>query len=69
MSPGRRALRDFTIAVVALHVVAIGVYYGLDVAARPERVQRMYAWGWMALTVGVVFVGLRRIKKLRARSS
>jgi heme/copper-type cytochrome/quinol oxidase subunit 3 len=64
-SPSRRALKQFALATVVLHVVAIGMYYALDIAARPERVQRVYAWGWMALTVAVVFVGLQRLKRAR----
>jgi len=64
-SPARRALRDFAFAVVALHVVAIAVYYALRIAARPERVQRMYGWGWMGLTVVVVLAGLQRLKRAR----
>lgn len=62
-------MRDFAVAVVLLHAIAIGAYYAFDVAGRPERVQRMYAWGWMALTVAVVFIGLQRLKRARARRS
>lgn len=65
VSPGRRALRDFTIAIVALHVVAIALYYALGIPAKPDRVQRWYAWGWMGLTVAVVFGGLQRVKRAR----
>ena len=65
MSPARRALRDFAIAIVALHLVAIALYYALGIAARPERLQRMYAWGWMGLTVVAVFAGLQRVKGAR----
>ena len=64
-SPARRVVRNFAIAVVAVHVIAIAIYYGAGIAARPERVQRMYAWGWMGLTVVVVFGGLQRVKRAR----
>jgi uncharacterized membrane protein YdjX (TVP38/TMEM64 family) len=64
-SPARRALREFAIAIVVLHLVAIAVYYALGIATRPERLQRLYAWGWMGLTVVVVFAGLQRLKRAR----
>ena len=64
-SPARRALRDFAIAIVALHLVAIALYYALAIPAKPERVQRLYGWGWMGLTVVAVFAGLQRIKRAR----
>ena len=64
-SPARRAVRNFVVAVVVLHIAAIAVYYASGIPARPERVQRLYGWGWMALTVAVVFAGLQRIKRAR----
>ena len=66
-SPARRAVTQFAIAVVVLHVIAIGIYYGFGMAGRPERVQRIYAWGWMAATVAVVFIGLQRVKRARRK--
>jgi hypothetical protein len=44
---------------------AIGLYRWLDVAHMTDRRQRYFAWAWMALTVGVVFAGLQRIKRAR----
>jgi hypothetical protein len=66
-SPAKRALREFAIVIAALHLAAIGLYYGLGIPARPERVQRWYGWGWMALTIAVVFVGLQRVKRARRK--
>ena len=67
MSLARRLLLRFLLVVAALHGVAIGLYYALGVARLPERQQWMFAWTWMALTVAVVFVGLRRLKRARGR--
>lgn len=64
-SPARRLFLRFLLAVAVLHAGAIGLYYALDVAHTPARQQRLFAWTWMGLTVAVVFVGLRRIKRAR----
>ena len=68
-SPARRALKQFALVTVGLHLVAIAGYYALDIAGKSERLQRIYGWGWMALTVAVVFAGLRRIKRARRAKS
>ena len=64
-SPARTVFLRFLVGVAALHVGAIGLYYGLDVARMSDARQRYFAWTWMALTVGVVFAGLQRIKRAR----
>jgi len=68
-SPARRRFLEFLVSVAAVHVVAISVYYALDVAHTPARQQRVFAWAWMALTVAVVFLGLQRIKRARKAAS
>ena len=65
-SPTRVRFRQFLLAVAVVHVGAIAFYYGLDVPHASVRVQRVFAWAWMALTVAVVFAGLQRIKRARA---
>ena len=57
------------IGVAALHLAAIGGYYGLDVPNAPERFQRIYAWVWMGCTVALIVVGLQRIKRARGRTT
>jgi len=66
-SPARAVFLRFLVAVAALHVSAIGLYRWLDVAHMTDRRQRYFAWAWMAITVGVVFAGLQRIKRARRR--
>jgi hypothetical protein len=65
MTLTRRRFLEFLVSVAAVHVVAIMAYYLLDVASAPDRTQRMFAWGWMGLTVAVVLVGLQRLKRAR----
>jgi heme/copper-type cytochrome/quinol oxidase subunit 4 len=66
-SPARRRFLEFLVSVAALHVVAIALFYFLDMShASPAR-QRMFAWVWMGATVLVVFVGLQRLKRARRR--
>jgi hypothetical protein len=67
MSPARRRFLEFLIAIVAVHAVAITLYYTLAIQRRPTSIQRYFAWGWMAATIVVVFVGLQRLKRARGR--
>ena len=66
-SPVRRVFLTFLVAIATVHVVAIALYYALDVAHTAERTQRLFAWSWMALTVAVVFAGVQQIKRARRR--
>jgi hypothetical protein len=64
-SLARRRFLQFLVSVAAVHVVAIALYYGLDMPHSPAARQRLFAWTWMGATVLVVFVGLQRIKRAR----
>jgi hypothetical protein len=64
-SAARRAFLQFLIAVVALHAVAIVLYYLLGIQHAARARQQIFAWVWMAATVLVIFVGLGRIKRAR----
>ena len=67
-SPMRKRFRQFLASLAVVHGVAIAGYYLFDVPATPERVQRAYAWVWMAATVAVAVIGLQRVKRARARN-
>ncbi|MEX2178566.1 MAG: hypothetical protein WD801_07635 [Gemmatimonadaceae bacterium] len=56
---------QFLGSVVVLHVIAIAAYYSLGIPRAAERLQKLYAWGWMGLTVVVVVVGIQRLKRAR----
>ena len=64
-SPARRRFLEFLVAVATVHVVAIALYYAMDVPHATVRMQRLFAWSWMAVTVAVMFAGLQRIKRAR----
>lgn len=64
-TPTRRRFLEFLVSVAIVHVIAIALYYGLDVATAPSRTQRAFAWAWMFVTVAVVLVGLQRLKRAR----
>ena len=66
-SPARRRFLEFLVSVAALHVVAIALFYGLDMPHAPAARQRLFAWVWMGATALVVFVGLQRIKRARRK--
>jgi len=53
------------VAVAALHVSAIALYYAMGIGSSPPMRQRMFAWTWIVATAGLVFVGLQRIKRAR----
>lgn len=65
MSLTRRRFLEFLVSVAAVHVVAIALYYALEMPRSPTARQRMFAWTWMGATVLVVFFGLQRIKRAR----
>jgi len=64
-SPGRRVFKQFIVSVVAVHAIAIALYYALDIPHSTPGMQRYFAWAWMAVTLGVVFAGLQRLKRAR----
>lgn len=65
LTPVRRSFLQFLLSVAVVHVVAIALYYGLDVSRAAPDMQRRFGWAWMGATVGVVLVGLRRLKRAR----
>jgi uncharacterized membrane protein len=64
-TPMRRRFLQFLVSVAIVHVIAIALYYGLDLATAPSRTQRVFAWGWMFVTVAVVLIGVQRLKRAR----
>jgi hypothetical protein len=65
LSPSRKRFLEFLVSVAAVHILAIALYYALDVSQWPAGQQRFFAWAWMAVTVVVVVIGLQRIKRAR----
>lgn len=65
LSPARRRFLEFVGSVSAVHIVAIAIYYAADVAHASAGRQRIFAWAWMGLTIAVIFVGLRRMRRRR----
>jgi len=66
-SPTRQRFLEFLISVAVLHVVAIALYYLMDIPNATTARQRLFAWMWMGATVLVIFAGLQRIKRARSR--
>jgi uncharacterized membrane protein len=69
LSPVRRKFLEFLLAVALVHVIAIVLYYGLDVSRADPSMQRRFGWIWMGVTVAVVVFGLRRLKRARRDAS
>jgi hypothetical protein len=51
--------------VAGLDVLAIGLYFLLDVGHRPQRLQMAYVTVWTLATLAIVLVHLHRIRRLR----
>jgi hypothetical protein len=71
ISPQRKELRKRMLiligSVTVLHAVIIGIYYALDIAARPVKTQQTFIAVWVVLTLAVVTTQMKTIRKLRRR--
>ena len=65
LSPVRRRLLEFVVAIVVLHAVAIALYHLLGIERRPTATQQQYAYVWLAFSAVVTLVGLRRFHRAR----
>ena len=61
----RKLLLTMVALVVALDVVAIGLYYKLGIALRPNQVQTGFVVVWVLATLGIVTVYMKRIRQIR----
>jgi high-affinity Fe2+/Pb2+ permease len=64
----RGHLLRLALGVVAVHAVAIALYYALDVASRSVDFQRGFTVAWTVATLPVVLVGLSRVRAARLRA-
>jgi hypothetical protein len=64
----RRHLMHMVIGVLAVHAIAVALYYGLDVEQRPPTFRRVFTAVWMLATLPVVLVGLTRVRAARLRA-
>ena len=56
-------------SVIALHAVAIAVYYLADIPSAAPGVRTAFTAAWMGATVLIVGFSLRRIRQARLRGS
>lgn len=61
----RKLLLTMVVLVLALHGVAIGLYYGLRIAQRPNQIQMGFVVVWTLATLGIVLVYMKRIRHIR----
>jgi hypothetical protein len=61
----RRATLQLFIGIVALHAVAIAVFYLSGIATGPERTRTIFVAVWTAATAITVAVLLRRVRQAR----
>jgi hypothetical protein len=61
----RKLLLTMVSLVVALDVVAIGLYYMFGVARRPNQLQMGFVVVWSLATLGIVTVYMKRIRQIR----
>ena len=63
----KRYLLTLVVGVVVLDSVAIGLYYGLHLGDRPEKMQEEFVAVWVVLTLIVVTTMMKRIRQARRR--
>lgn len=63
----RRHLLVMVLATVAVHALAIALYYVLRVEQRDAGTRRLFTGAWMLATLPVVLVGMTRIRAARQR--
>ena len=61
----RKLLLTMVSLVVALDVVAIGLYYILGIARRPNQLQTGFVVVWVLATLGIVTIYMKRIRQIR----
>jgi len=61
----RKLLLTMVSLVVALDVVAIGLYVGVGIARRSNQIQTVFVAVWTLATLGIVLVYMKRIRQLR----
>jgi hypothetical protein len=64
-SPARKQLLLMMGLVFGVHAVAIALHQLLDIEHRPRNVRTTFLVVWMAITLLIVGVGLRRIRAAR----
>ncbi|HKO15825.1 MAG TPA: hypothetical protein VJU87_06280 [Gemmatimonadaceae bacterium] len=61
----RKLLLTMVLLVVVLDAIAIGGYFALRVAMRPQQIQIGFVVVWTLLTLAIVAVYLGRIRRIR----
>ena len=61
----RKLLLTMVSLVVGLDAVAMGIYYGLGIAQRTNRLQTAFVAVWTVATLAIVLVYMKRIRQLR----
>lgn len=64
----RRHLMHMMLGVLAVHAIAIALYYALGVEQRPPTFRKVFTGIWMVATLPVVLVGLTRVRAARVRA-
>jgi nitric oxide reductase large subunit len=61
----RRLLLQLVLRVLAVHAVAIALYYAAGLARAGQHIRLAFVTVWMALTLAVVLPSLLRIRRAR----
>ena len=64
-TPAQRELMRFVLSIVALEIVAIGIFYAAGIEHASRRGRTAYMLVWMAVTLAIVMTGLRRLRRAR----
>lgn len=61
----RKLLLTMVLLVIALHAIAIGIYYGLGIGGRTNQLQTAFVAVWTMATLAIVLVYMKRIRQIR----
>jgi hypothetical protein len=61
----RKLLLTMVVLVIAVHAIAIGIYFAFDVARRPNPLQTGFVIVWTVATLAIVLVYMKRIRQIR----
>ncbi|HEY4130722.1 MAG TPA: hypothetical protein VGM50_08890 [Gemmatimonadaceae bacterium] len=65
----RRLMLILVGSIVVLDAAVIGVYYGFHIPERPMKTQESFIAVWVVLTLLLVTTQMKKIRKLRRRST
>ena len=68
-NPLRKHFLTLVVSIVVLDSIVIGLYYGLHIEERTVKTQETFVAVWVVLTLLVVSIPMKRIRRARRQRS